>query len=117
MVIKHGQLDERLLLKGLGRKIRFYQHGADIWEGHFENDKLHGFGRHLKIYCEQVYSIHLGKWKNEAFMGTEGKELYNNTKYDWDCLPEDAKFVPNECTRTYDHEKAHQEIFSEYITN
>ena len=57
IVIKEGQLDERCLLEGIGRKIRLYEHGADIWEGQFLNDKLHGFGRHIKVYCEQIFWI------------------------------------------------------------
>jgi hypothetical protein len=48
MVINHGELDEAKKLNGIGMRIIFDQDkGAQLWQGQFKNNVLHGFGRKL----------------------------------------------------------------------
>ena len=76
-VMRYGQHDKHGGLNGLGRKIKIWANGADVWEGQFKQNELHGFGRQIKIHpndkfsaCQEVqvikmpysYSCTFGYW-------------------------------------------------------
>ena len=44
--------------------MRIYELGEDIWEGQFEKDQLHGFGRHIEIQPYGRLEIQVGYWNN-----------------------------------------------------
>ena len=39
--------DPQKELDGVGRRMRIWELGEDIWEGSFQKDVLFGFGRHI----------------------------------------------------------------------
>ena len=70
-IINYGELDEANKLNGVGMRITFdVEKGAELWQGQFKDNKLHGIGR--KLYQEwnrdlPVSLEYIGNW-------TDGKE-------------------------------------------
>ena len=61
--IQLGQHDQNHKLNGIGRIVRVWAGGGDIWEGHFVNNELDGFGRWIKTYQDGEYACYAGRWK------------------------------------------------------
>ena len=63
-VVQFGQHDSKNRLLGLGMRIRIWSHAADVWEGQFKKNELHGFGRWTSVFQDGQYDCQVGYWRN-----------------------------------------------------
>ena len=52
-------------LIGVGRKLRLYYHMAEVWEGQFKDNMMHGFGRYMRFFGKEGYECYVGNWKED----------------------------------------------------
>jgi len=58
--------------------IKVWSHGADLWEGMWKDEELHGFSRHMNCYWEGGYSMSVGYWKNGLRHGYGKTVMWNH---------------------------------------
>ena len=97
---------------GIGRKLRLYYHMAEVWEGQFKNNMLHGFGRYMRFFGKAGYECYVGNWKDDRRHGY-GRFIDYNGDVDeglfhravsFDCKtvdPESLKLSNHEICGTY----------------
>jgi len=56
-------------LNGIGRKIQIYYDVAFIQEGQFHATRLHGYGRIIRVYCDESWKYDIGHFENGLLHG------------------------------------------------